>query len=47
MAIEEHLVLVQEIMVMKHETNRERQDLFGESEEADGIQGSVGGAQAW
>jgi hypothetical protein len=27
----------QEILVIKHETNREGQDVFGESEEADGI----------
>jgi hypothetical protein len=32
----------QEILVMKHETNREGQDVFGESEEADGIEGSMG-----
>ena len=36
----------QEIMVMKGETNRERQDVLGELEEADGIQGSVGRVEA-
>ena len=32
---------------MKHETNRERQDILGEPEESDGIEGSVGGIEAW
>jgi len=36
----------QEILVKKHETNRERQDIFGELEEADGIEGSVGRIEA-
>jgi len=35
----------QDIMVIKHETNRKRQDVLGELEEADGIQGSVGGVE--
>jgi hypothetical protein len=35
----------QEIMVMKHEANREGQDVFGKSEEPDGIKGSVGGTE--
>ncbi|MFC1794741.1 hypothetical protein ACFL3Q_14275, partial [Planctomycetota bacterium] len=35
----------QNIIVIKHETNRKRQDVLGELEEADGIQGSVGGAE--
>ena len=33
----------QEIMVIKHEVNRKRQDVLGELEEADGIKGPVGG----
>ena len=37
----------QDILVMKHETNREGQDLFGESEEADGIEGSLGRIEVW
>ena len=32
----------QDIMVIKHETNRKRQDFLGESEELDGIEGSLG-----
>ena len=36
----------QEIMVIKHEANRERQDVLGEPEEADGIEGSMGGVEA-
>ena len=36
----------QDILVMKHETNREGQGVFGESEEADGIEGSVGRVEA-
>jgi len=36
----------QKIKVMQHETNREGQDIFGESEETDGIEGSVGRAEA-
>ena len=37
----------QEILVMKHETNGEGQDILGESEESDRIEGSVGGVEAW
>ena len=37
----------QEIMVMKHEANREGQDIPGNTEEADGVEGPLGGAQAW
>ncbi len=37
----------QEIMVMKHETNRKGQDVPGELEEPDGIEGFVGGVEAW
>jgi len=36
----------QKIMVIKHEANREGQDLFGESEETDGIEGSMGRVEA-
>ena len=36
----------QNIMVIKHEINRKRQNILGEFEEADGIEGSVGGVQA-
>jgi predicted nucleic acid-binding Zn-ribbon protein len=36
----------QDIMVIKHETNRKRQDVLGEFEEADGIEGPVGGVEA-
>ena len=36
----------QEIMVIKHETNRKRQDVLGELEEADGIEGSMGRVEA-
>jgi hypothetical protein len=32
----------QKLMVMKHEANGERQDIFGESETTDGIEGFVG-----
>jgi len=35
----------QDIMVKKHETNRKGQDVFGEFEESDGIEGPVGGAE--
>lgn len=38
--------LGQEIMVIKHETNRKRQDVLGEFEEADGIERPVGGVEA-
>jgi hypothetical protein len=37
----------QEIMVKKHEANRKGQGVFGKSEESDGIEGSVGGIEAW
>ena len=37
----------QEILVMKHETNREGQRVFGELEETDGIEGPLGGVEAW
>jgi hypothetical protein len=36
----------QEILVMKHETNRKGQDISGELEEPDGIEGSMGGIEA-
>ena len=36
----------QDIMVIKHETNRKGQDVPGELEEADGVEGSVGGTEA-
>jgi hypothetical protein len=36
----------QDIMVIKHETNRKRQDLLGEHEETDGIERPVGGVEA-
>jgi len=36
----------QDIMVIKHETNREGCGVFGEFEEADGIEGSLGGIEA-
>jgi len=36
----------QEIMVMKHEANREGQGVFREFEEADGVEGSVGRVEA-
>ena len=35
-----------EIMVSKYETNRKRQDVLGELEETDGIEGSVGRVEA-
>jgi len=37
----------QAIMVIKHEANRERQDVPGELEEPDGVEGSLGGIEAW
>ena len=37
----------QDIMVIKHETNRERQDVPGELEETDGIKRPVGRVEAW
>jgi hypothetical protein len=36
----------QDIMVIKHEANRERQNILGELEEANGIEGSLGGVEA-
>ncbi|MFC1603706.1 hypothetical protein ACFL5F_01640 [Planctomycetota bacterium] len=33
------------IMVIKHETNRKRQDVLGKFEETDGVEGSVGGVE--
>ncbi len=36
----------QAIMMMKHEANRKRQDVPGELEEPDGIEGSLGGIEA-
>ena len=35
----------QEILVMKHETNRERQNIPGEPEDIDGVERSVGGIE--
>ena len=35
----------QNLIVIKHETNRKRQDILGELEEADGIQRSMGGVE--
>ena len=37
----------QAIMVIKHEANRKGQDISGESEGPDGIEGSLGGIKAW
>ena len=37
----------QVVMVMKHETDGERQGLLGDAEDADGVEGPVGGATAW
>ena len=37
----------QAIMVIKHEANRKGQDVSGEIKEADGIEGSGGGVEAW
>jgi len=37
----------QDIMVMKHEANREGQDILGELKEVDGVQGFVGRVEAW
>ena len=34
-------------MVVKHETNRKRCDVYGEPAETDGIEGSVGGVEVW
>jgi len=36
----------QDIMVIRHEANREGQDILGEFEEADGVEGFVGGVEA-
>jgi hypothetical protein len=33
-------------MVMKHEANRERQDISGDIEGTDGLEGSLGGIEA-
>ena len=50
LAVPRHVDVVQnrqEILVKKHlETNRERQDILGEFEEADGVEGSVGRIEA-
>ncbi|MFC1634684.1 hypothetical protein ACFL5Z_07555 [Planctomycetota bacterium] len=35
----------QSIIVIKHETNRKRQDVLGELEEADGVEGPLGGVE--
>ena len=37
----------QEIMVMKRETNGERQDIPGDLEGTDGLEGPLGGIEAW
>jgi len=37
----------QAIMVIKHEANRERQDIPGELEDPDGVEGSLGRVEAW
>ena len=37
----------QDIMAIKHETNRKGQDVPGELEEADGIERPVGRVEAW
>jgi len=37
----------QEIMVMKHETDGEGQDISGDPEEADGLEGPPRGIEAW
>jgi len=37
----------QDVMVIKHEANRKRQSVLRELEEADGIEGSMGGVEAW
>jgi len=37
----------QDIMVMRHEADRKRQYIFGELEEPNGIEGPVGGVEAW
>ena len=37
----------QEIMVIKHEANRERCDVSGEPESTDGVEGPAGGIEAW
>ena len=36
----------QDIMVIKHEANRKGQDILGELEKADGIEGALGGIEA-
>ena len=37
----------QEVLVMKHETNREGQGVFGESEDIDGFERPMGGTETW
>lgn len=37
----------QSIIVMKHETNRKRQNISGNIEGVDGLEGSLGGIEAW
>jgi len=37
----------QDIMVIKHEANRERQGVLGKLEDPDGIERPMGGAEAW
>ena len=37
----------QSIQVMKHETNGEGQGVLGDTEEADGVEGTLGGVETW
>ncbi len=37
----------QNIQVMKHEIDGERQGILGDAEEADGVEGSLGGVETW
>jgi len=37
----------QDVMVIRHETNRKGQNVRGKSENPDGVQGLVGGIEAW
>jgi hypothetical protein len=37
----------QDIMVIKHEANRERRDISGESESTDGVERPMGRVEAW
>jgi len=37
----------QAIMVIKHEVNGKRQDVSGELEDPDGVEGFAGGVEAW